>query len=42
MYYRHDYKNRKVKLWFNMIVLVLAMVLNVISLIYTVSHGAEE
>lgn len=42
MYYKHDYKNRKFKLWFNMIVLVLAMILNVISLIYTIQHGAEE
>lgn len=42
LYFSHDYENKKKKLWLNIVILVFAMILNIISLVYTVTHGAED
>lgn len=42
LYFRDEYQRRKKKLLFNLAILFFAMVLNIISLVYTVSHGPED
>lgn len=41
LYFRKDYKKMKTQLNFNWLVLVVGLILNFISLVYTISHGEE-